>query len=287
MVSGNRQKVTDKQVVDKILERLAEAEQPLPTHLELYRRALIAQSQTIMPDLSPSLTALKDKVSRQTAQGKPMLTFDDLGIDWAEMQILLQQVVRLTNEYLSPAPEESEELDKLSKDFALLRKAAKTWFEAGVGSDKGTESKGMSPLTTSVLQATLNPLLAAYACELLPLLDAETWHQRYCPICKGNPDFAFLDKEKGARWLLCSRCDAQWLFPRLVCPHCGNDDQKTLAFFTDDKGLYRLYVCDKCRHYLKAIDLRKTDAEILLPLERVLTLDMDRQAQEMKYQPVA
>ena len=279
--------MTDKQVVEKIMERLAEAEQPLPSYLELYRRALIAQSQTKIPDLSRSLTSLKDKATRRTAQGKPILTFDDMAIDWAEMQNLLQQVARLTNEYLSPTPEETADLDKICTDLDLLKKAAKTWFESGIASDKSTKSKDMSPLTASVLQAMLNPLLAAYARELLPLLDQESWHQRYCPICRGNPDFAFLDKEHGARWLLCSRCDAQWLFLRLVCPYCGNDDQKTLAFFTDDKGLYRLYVCEKCRHYLKAIDLRKSEAEILLPLERILTLDMDRQASEMKYQATA
>ena len=112
----------------------------------------------------------------------------------------------------------------------------------------------------------------------------EAWYKRYCPVCGGGPDFAFLDKERdGARWLLCSRCDAQWLFYRLVCPHCGNDDQHSLAYLTDDTGLYRLYVCEKCRRYLKTIDLRKTEAEVLLPLERILTLDLDRQAHESNY----
>jgi FdhE protein len=83
--------------------------------------------------------------------------------------------------------------------------------------------------------------------------------------------------------LVCSRCDYEWLFQRLQCPYCGNQDQKTLAFFTDDKELYRLYVCEQCRCYLKAIDLRKTETEILLPLERFYTLDLDAQAKEYGY----
>jgi FdhE protein len=99
----------------------------------------------------------------------------------------------------------------------------------------------------------------------------------------GKPDFAFIDKEKGARWLLCSRCDTGWLFQRLECPYCGNTDQNELAYFTDDTELYRLYICQRCHSYLKSIDLRKTDSEILLPLERVMTVDMDRQGQEKGY----
>ena len=58
-----------------------------------------------------------------------------------------------------------------------------------------------------------------------------------------------------------------------------------LAYFTDDEGLYRLYVCEQCKRYLKAIDLRQAQAEVLLPLERYYTLDLDAQAQEQGYSP--
>ena len=57
------------------------------------------------------------------------------------------------------------------------------------------------------------------------------------------------------------------------------------GYFADDEDLYRLYVCEQCHKYIKTIDLRHTESEILLPLERVLTLDMDRQAQEKGYKP--
>ena len=102
-------------------------------------------------------------------------------------------------------------------------------------------------------------------------------------ICGGSPDLAFLEKEYGARWLLCSRCDSEWLFQRLRCPYCGTQDQGELAYFTDDTELYRLYVCQQCQSYLKAVDLRQTEDETLLPLERVLTVDMDRQGREKGY----
>ena len=84
---------------------------------------------------------------------------------------------------------------------------------------------------------------------------------------------------------MCLRCDARWRFQRLECHNCGNQDFKSMQCFGDDSGVYRLYVCDKCHTYLKVIDFRNVKTEVFLPLERLLTLDMDQQGQEMGYQP--
>ncbi len=285
MTSSSPQSITDAQVIDKILNRLAEAGKPLPRSLEFYRQILTAQKKIKKPELLRTLKVLKEKAPQRLAQGKPMLTFRDISINWAEVQTLFREIAGLSEEYISPAPEEIEELNKIGSDLVVLKEAAKKWFAIGTLSRKSVvKNKDMKPITGSVIQAALHPWLTAYAKELLPLVKQESWRKRYCPVCGGGPDFAFLDKkEEGARWLICARCDAKWLFYRLVCPHCGNQDQRTLAYFTDDKSLYRLYVCEKCRRYIKAVDLRQTEADILLPLERILTLDMDRQAYGLKY----
>jgi len=285
VTSSSPQSITDAQVIDKIFSRLAEAKKPLPRSLEFYRQILTAQKKVKKPFLLRTLTALKEKAPQRLAQGKPILTFREISVNWTEVQTLFREIAGLSNEYISPTPEEIEELNKIGSDLAVLKEAAKTWFAIGTLSRKSVvKNKDIKPITGSVLQASLHPWLAAYASELLSLVRQESWRKRYCPVCGGGPDFAFLDKkEEGARWLICSRCDAKWLFYRLACPHCGNQDQRTLAYFTDDKSLYRLYVCEKCRRYIKVIDLRQTEAEILLPLERILTLDMDRQAYGLKY----
>jgi formate dehydrogenase maturation protein FdhE len=49
--------------------------------------------------------------------------------------------------------------------------------------------------------------------------------------------------------------------------------------------LYRLYICEECHGYIKGIDLRVKGEEALLPLERVLTLDLDIRGQEKGYEP--
>ena len=282
-MTSNIPTTTTREVVEKILTSLAEAEQPLPSSLELFRQAFSAQSR-VKPSLSLSLPKLKEKASQRLAQDKPMLTFHEIEFDWTKVQSLFRQITELAKESLEQTPEEIKELDGIAANLDLLKEAAQDWLRSGTVSHKGkTKKSQVSSITGSILQAALYPWLRAYANELLPLVTKDSWHQRYCPVCGGSPDFAYLEKEQGARWLVCSRCDAQWPFYRLACPYCGNQEHASLAFFTDDKGLYRLHVCDKCRRYIKAIDLRKAVAEVLIPLERMLTLDMDRQALEQTY----
>ena len=71
----------------------------------------------------------------------------------------------------------------------------------------------------------------------------------------------------------------------MKCAYCNNTDQEALSYYTSDEGLYRLYVCDKCKHYLKTIDLRNARSEVLVPLERLLTMEIDAQAREYGYSP--
>ena len=113
----------------------------------------------------------------------------------------------------------------------------------------------------------------------------EEWRRVQCPICGGKPDMAYMEQEVGARWLVCSRCDTEWIFQRLQCPYCANENQDDLTFFSDEDDAYRLYVCNKCHSYIKTIDSRKVKAEVFIPLERILTIDIDVQAQEKGYHP--
>jgi len=273
-----------REIVNKIFNKLAEAEQPLPQSLEFYRRLLAIQAK-VKPSMPAHLLSLTEtEVSQHLRQGKPLLIWDNLALDWGEVLVLFEEVTSLIVEKLSPDSEEIEEPNQVATDQVSLEAMAKTWFEVGIPlSESPARDKEIKPLIAGTIYATLQPFLSAYSEKLLPRINQELWHRRYCPVCGGEADFAFLDKERGARWLLCSRCDAEWLFYRLGCPYCGNQNHHSLAYFSDDKGLYRLYVCEQCRRYLKSIDLRKTESEILLPLERILTLDMDRQAGEMGY----
>lgn len=271
------------EIDDKILERLEEWQQKegsLPQILESYRDLLRIQVKASASIPPPQPKQTTTEIGVQVRKGIPLLNWDTLSIDWSIFQDLFQAVVTTIGEHTNSA---SKSLREIATDTSLLQEATRAWYE-GLPLSQWASPHGIDEqLLAAAIHDAVKPFLAARAAALIGLVPQPQWRREYCPICGGKPDFAFLDKERGARWLLCSRCDNEWLFQRLQCPYCNTEDQNALAYFTDESELYRLYVCKRCKSYLKAIDLRKTESEILLPLERVLTVDMDRQGQEEGY----
>lgn len=271
-------------MTEKLLKKLAargKEEGVLPELLEFYRRLLQIQFNAEQRLDTLKTSPSTEGVNRRLEQGQSALDFAGLNLDWAFLREIFTQVMDIFIEY-RPLFDIPEAVDKTRYPVPWLKKTVQSWFE-GKNLPPGVTNALDEHHLADVLQATLRPFLAVHRKTLLPLVDQESWRRGYCPICGGRPDFAVLDKERGARWLICSRCDAEWLFQRLECPHCGTKDQNALAYFTDDEGRFRLCVCAQCQQYIKTVDLRLSKAEFQLPLERFFTLGIDIQAQEQAY----
>lgn len=94
------------------------------------------------------------------------------------------------------------------------------------------------------------------------------WKKGYCPFCGTNPGMAKLEKEVGRRSLWCPLCGTEWVYRRIKCPFCENENQKLIRFFfLEEKSPYRVDVCDKCKCYIKTIDERKRDEKIRTQFE--------------------
>ncbi|MBI2832487.1 MAG: formate dehydrogenase accessory protein FdhE [Chloroflexi bacterium] len=245
----------------------------IPLLLEFYKRLLRIQSETEHLIGTPKIGLTVEAVSERVQTGVPLLTFDELHLDWTLLQETFSNVAAVFTDY-------AELFGKVPDDAArpLKKEMVRRWF--------GGLALPCEPASVmeDMIHATLKPFLASYSRTLLPMVNQERWRRGYCPVCGGNPDFALLKGENGARWLVCSRCDAEWLFQRLECPYCGNQDPDSLAYYTDEK-MHRLYVCEKCKRYLKAVDTRLAMSGTLLPVERLFSLDIDRQGQELGYNP--
>jgi hypothetical protein len=245
----------------------------LPLLLEFYRELLLIQSNINERWQATDTILIKKEIDERIRNGIPLLCFREMDLDWkllGETFAEVASVYRARPELFGPISGASIPV--------LTEELVKAWYE-------GTELPESVPaadgrLVWAILQATMNPFLSSYSRALIGSFNIEFWRRGYCPVCGGSPDFSFLDRERASRWLVCSRCDTEWLFQRLECPFCRTQNQKALTVFTDEKELYRLHACEECRRYLKTIDLRKTDDEVLIPLERLLTVDMDRQARE-------
>jgi formate dehydrogenase maturation protein FdhE len=267
------------------LEEQEKAEGTLPALLKFYKAILEIQARVGRSIVTPNPVFTREVARAHAQAGKPLASFTELAIDWTLARKTFTQVVALFSSYPELFGTLPDFFHSLTPGRIINQRTARAWYRDRQIVLPAPVDDAAQIILKAIFHTVLKPFLTGQAQELVKLVDQENWRCAYCPICGGNPDFSYLTKETGARWLVCSRCDTEWLFQRIQCPCCGNTDQNQLSFFTDDTGLYRLYVCEKCKHYLKAIDQRHVTGDMLVPLERLLTWDMDRQAQEKGYTP--
>ncbi len=223
------------------------------------------------------------EVRDRLARGFPALAPEAFRADPQVLRQLWEEVCAIAAHHfpdLAPALEPIRRWPDGREDGLL---SAAVYYLRGEADLLAEEAGLEKSLFQFVLNNALHPFLRRYAAALAPLINLETWYRPYCPVCGGEPDFAALDKPHGARRLLCSRCDFEWPFRRTSCPFCGNENPEQYLYVPSEDGLYRLYLCDRCRRYLKVIDRRELVEERRLPVERILTLPMDRAAREEGY----
>jgi FdhE protein len=270
---------------------LAETEKQegkLPLLLGFYRDLL--KVQTGIRESIKVMPAVKENgdIKTRLAAGQPLITFDELRIEPEIENRSYREVISVFAEYPQLFDEFSEAIKDSGADWLQEVEAAKMWYSGTQLPESPVKNTGKSNgmLLQAIVQAAVRPFLVNRVMAVNESMDGkniESWHREYCPFCGGKADMAYLEKTVGARWLVCSRCDSSWPFLRLRCPYCLNQDQKELGFFMDSTEQYRLQVCDKCKCYIKTVDLRKSSYEVLMPLERIFTVEMDRQAREKGY----
>jgi FdhE protein len=265
-----------------ILQALEEAEAQssgLSAYFE-YHRALFRLLGQARSELSGTLEMVDEAaLQARVLQGLPLLSFDQLPVQADRFAALVSNVAQLLSTYDSNLAGQTVP-DNPAGCLALARQR----FEEGQAVGERDEThEDEATLARASVDLALRPFLAWVAEQVLPHVNQERWKRGYCPVCGGAPDFATLDAETGARHLLCSRCSSMWRYRRLGCPFCDVADHARLVYYPSEDGVYRLYVCGKCRRYLKTIDLRETARSVLLPVERVTTVSMDVAARQEGY----
>jgi FdhE protein len=113
-----------------------------------------------------------------------------------------------------------------------------------------------------------------------------------CPHCGGAPQLSVLEGvttmsgDGSSRRLQCASCLTSWPFRRVVCPHCGEDDERQLAYF--QSGMFehvRVDACDCCRHYLKNVDLGRLGLAVPL-VDEIAAAPLDAWAREQGYEKI-
>jgi FdhE protein len=283
----------------EILARLGEAKENNPELTEvvdLQHDLLEAQMQVQVDLAAPQYSA--EEAQARFGQGVPLLRPQEMALDWEAFSILYGQVCQITAEHRPDLSAQFGDLLTLLDDNpARVRALVATYLEEGnlmaTGLGRETESeeeREQKELLTFVFNHALQPFLKAYADVLVPLIEQSVdtrwdkfWRRGRCPICGGEPDLAYLDDEAGSRHLVCSRCDSQWLYPRVKCPFCDTSEPHKLSYYPSEDDVYRVYVCQNCQRYLKVIDLRRAGRRVLFPVERVTTINLDVAVREEGY----
>jgi FdhE protein len=106
-----------------------------------------------------------------------------------------------------------------------------------------------------------------------------------CPFCSSRPVAAVLrgEGEGAKRSLLCSLCSSEWLYRRVLCPNCGQEDKERLPVYSAPEFPHvRVEACDVCKTYIKSVDLTK-DGHAVPVVDELASIPLNVWAEENGY----
>jgi FdhE protein len=279
------------------LEEIKEEDARLTEAADLYSDLMVARSAVNVGSAVATPFDAATAVKR-FSEGIPLIRAKDIALEWHTFALLYEKVCSIGVQH---RPDLAAEFDGLLKvirgDPDRVRDLVACFLDDGVvkqlDSTEDAELPGKSnqvELLNFVLTHTMHPFLRPHADALKPLLEEQLgcewelgWQRGRCALCGGMPDLAFLDEEAGNRHLVCSRCDNTWRFPRIKCVFCNTAEPSDLSYYPATDSSYRVYVCLKCKRYLKAADRRRSPQRFSFTAERVLTIDLDLEAREQGF----
>lgn len=244
--------------------------------LQLQRRV---QSRVPLPGINLDAKHLDAMLT----QGKPILTFEQVPIDWSDLRFLMRSTAEAMRTHDSIEPDDYRRVDLLARDGDALPGAIREWYEAARpasagGRDVSLTIAGLEPL----LLLAMRPFLSRCADAVMARTVFSGWSHGTCPLCGGEPDFSLITPA-AERLLICARCASRWRFHQLACPFCGNGDRGQITSFATRDGLYRLFACDVCQRYLKAFDGRHAPRPVMPAVDAIATLPLDAAAVQRGY----
>lgn len=208
------------------------------------------------PASDPLPTLPPETASAKLAGGVPLLRGESVQLDETGFRRRWQAVCAAVREH------QNDDMGKALADaLAAGRLVPQELLQAVLaGRPEGVHAQadalGLDAgLTASVLGLTLFPSLARMSQALAPLRHGASWQQGYCPTCGSWPLLGEFRGLEQTRVLRCGLCAAEWEFPRLLCPFCGNRDHETLGYFAvqGEESRHRATRCDVCQRYVKMV----------------------------------
>jgi len=104
-------------------------------------------------------------------------------------------------------------------------------------------------------------------------------------LCGGRPLFGVLrlEGDGGKRCMVCSFCGYEWEFRRILCPTCGEEEEKKLPVYVAEQFPHvRVEPCDTCKFFVRTIDLTK-DGHAVPVVDDLAAIPLTLWAHELGY----
>ena len=275
------QRTEPREIVE--LRQLKEDQPDLASAIDLQIQLLQLQRRVQVRVPLPSINLDAAHLTKVLSAGVPMLTFDQVPIDWSDLRFLVRSTADAMRTHDAIEQEDYRRVEALSRDAERLKPAMREWYEAARpitagGRDVSQEIAGLESL---LLQA-MRPFLSRCADAIMARTTFQGWLHGNCPLCGGEPDLSIITRA-AERLLLCSRCTTRWAFNQLTCPFCLNSDRQRMTSFATRDGWYRLNACDVCQRYVKAFDGRNASRALMPVVDAIATLPLDAAAVQRGY----
>jgi len=184
-----------------------------------------------------------------------------------------QEILRFAEDR-GPDPLAAEAAERLSDESAVARTRLLVFWDEGRASTEDYLSRAM-----------LRPY--AETLRIVCRAPARVHRRGRCPFCGGAPWVSArrdAGEMEGARRMLgCALCGTEWMFQRILCPSCFEDDPVRLpAFQSDRHPAVRIEACETSRRYVKSIDL-SLDARPIPEVDDLMSLSLDLWATEQGF----
>jgi FdhE protein len=232
--------------------------------LAFYSRILQFQSEVYERTRVPDGTASAEKVRLRR-----VLNLDEPARRFPDLAALVQK---------SGPPRLAEEASRLrGSSHTQVRGILEQWLAATEPPDDGS-----SFFARVLLQPQAEQLARTGG------FVREQVAENQCPYCQSEPQLAVIRPEGdgGKRLLLCSLCQSEWEFHRILCPACGEEhNEKLPRYSAEGISAVRVEACDVCKHYLKSVDLT-VDGLAVPVVDEIATAPLDLWAAQQGYRKI-
>ncbi len=220
----------------------------------------------------------------------PLIKRKDFSIDLKISEVLFKKICDIcAGDATRPDPSAKSIKESLSVSDLTFESIVRTYLEDESPTPQYPESNyGFNPqLYDFILYNSVKPSIVKSS-KIISRHFKKTGSMENgrCPICKSAPALSLISKKTGSRSLVCSFCWHEYKTKKSECPFCSNKDSKTLGYIAleTDKGIRADY-CDKCKKYIKTINLKKYRQDIYLPLELIASIPFDMKMNKEGFKP--